>query len=141
MNEQKQEQLQKVLQEHPELNDRLKAMTADSQTELQEKMIELLKEYGVVLTAEDFKMPEGKLSDDELAAVAGGGGCGCWGGGGGDYLICGCVLVGSGGIKGIEDLSDYGGCVCVGDGVGATNWGNVTPHEITDKEELDIISW
>ena len=71
MNERKQEQLQKVLQEHPELNDRLKAITADSQTEVQEKMIELLKEYGVVLTAEDFKAPEGELSDDELGAVAG----------------------------------------------------------------------
>ena len=86
MNEQKQEQLQKVLQEHPELNDKLKAITADSQAEAQEKTIELLKEYGVVLTAEDFKMPEGKLSDDELAAVAGGGGCGgrCAGG----YSLC-----------------------------------------------------
>ena len=63
MNEQKQkqEQLQKVLQEHPELNDRLKAITADSQTELQEKVIELLKEYGVVLTAEDFKCQRAKM--------------------------------------------------------------------------------
>ena len=43
MNEQKQEQLQKVLQEHPELNDKLKAITADSQAEAQEKTIELLK--------------------------------------------------------------------------------------------------
>ena len=141
MNDQKQEQLQKIMQEYPEINDKIKELHADSQSKMQEQMIELMKEYGVELTEEDFKEPSEKLSDDELEAVSGGGGCGCWGGGGGDYLICGCVLVGSGGIKGIEDLSDYGGCVCVGDGVGATNWGNVTPHEITDKEELDIISW
>ena len=70
----KQEQLQKVLQEHPELGDKLKAITADSPAEVQEKTIELLKEYGVALTAEDFKAPSGELSDDELGAVAGGGG-------------------------------------------------------------------
>ena len=67
----KQEQLQKVLQEHPELGDKLKAISADSQ--MQEKMIEILKEYGVVLTAYDFKVAEGELSDDDLNAVAGGG--------------------------------------------------------------------
>ena len=125
MNEQKQEQLQKVLQEHPELNDKLKAITADSQAEAQEKTIELLKEYGVVLTAEDFKMPEGKLSDDELAAVAGGGGCGCTGigGGGGDDLICGCFLAGAGSVdrRGVD--ASLGGCVCVTAGAGATNRG------------------
>ena len=122
MNEQKQEQLQKVLQEHPELNDRLKAITADSQTELQEKVIELLKEYGVILTAEDFKAPEGELSDDELNAVAGGGGCGCavGGGGGGDELVCVCVLGGSGSIPGCYDPSQ-GGCICAVAGAGATN--------------------
>ena len=122
MNEQKQEQLQKVLQEHPELNDRLKAITADSQTELQEKMIELLKEYGVVLTAEDFKAPEGELSDDELAAVAGGGGCGCafGGGGGGDGLGCVCLMSGAGDIQNGHP-NTHGLCVCPIVGVGASN--------------------
>ena len=118
MNEQKQkqEQLQKVLQEHPELNDRLKAITADSQTELQEKMIELLKEYGVVLNAEDFKAPEGELSDDELEVVAGGGICICplVGGGSGEGLVCACT---GGGIGGAHNAIP---CVCVLWGDGAT---------------------
>ena len=113
MNEQKQEQLQKVLQEHPELNDKLKAITADSQAEAQEKTIELLKEYGVVLTAEDFKMPEGKLSDDELAAVAGGGG-------GGDGLGCFCLMSGAGDIQNGHP-NTHGLCVCPIVGVGASN--------------------
>ena len=118
----KQEQLQKLLQEHPELGDKLKAIATDSQTQMQEKMIELLKEYGVVLTAEDFKAPEGELSDDELNAVAGGGGCGCavGGGGGGDELVCVCVLGGSGSIPGCYDPSQ-GGCICAVAGAGATN--------------------
>ena len=118
----KQEQLQKGLQEHPELGDKLKAIATDSQTEMQEKMIELLKEYGVILTAEDFKAPEGELSDDELNAVAGGGGCGCavGGGGGGDELVCVCVLGGSGSIPGCYDPSQ-GGCICAVAGAGATN--------------------
>lgn len=124
MNEQKQELLQKVLQEHPEINDRLKAINADSQTEMQEKMIELLKEYGVALTAEDLKVPSGKLSDDELAAVAGGGGCGCpvAGGGGGDGLKCVCVVGGGGGIKGVD--ASEGMCFCLAAGAGATNRGD-----------------
>ena len=118
----KQEQLQKVLQEHPELGDKLKAIATDSQTQMQEKMIELLKEYGVILTAEDFKAPVGELSDDELNAVAGGGGCGCavGGGGGGDELVCVCVLGGSGSIPGCYDPSQ-GGCICAVAGAGATN--------------------
>ena len=118
----KQEQLQKVLQEHPELGDKLKAIATDSQTQMQEKMIEILKEYGVSFTAEDFKAPEGELSDDELNEVAGGGGCGCavGGGGGGDELVCVCVLGGSGSIPGCYDPSQ-GGCICAVAGAGATN--------------------
>ena len=119
----KQEQLQKVLQEHPELGDKLKAIATGSQTQMQEKMIELLKEYGVSLTAEDFKAPEGELSDDELNAVAGGGGCGCGvaGGGGGDEIICVCVAGGTGFVIGSGGLNEQGGCVCVAAGAGATN--------------------
>ena len=117
----KQEQLQKVLQEHPELGDKLKAIATDSQ--MQEKMIEILKEYGVVLTTEDFKAPEGELSDDELNAVAGGGGCGCpaVGGGGGDELVCVCIAGGTGCVIGSYGLNSQGGCVCVAAGAGATN--------------------
>ncbi|MGN0691298.1 MAG: hypothetical protein ACI4K7_03000 [Oscillospiraceae bacterium] len=60
------------MQEHPEINDKIKELRANIQEEMQAKMIELLKEYGVELTAEDFKAPGGELSDDELNAVAGG---------------------------------------------------------------------
>ena len=119
----KQEQLQKILQEHPELGDKLKAIATDSQTQMQEKMIEILKEYGVVLTAEDFKAPEGELSDDELNAVAGGGGCGCpvVGGGGGDEIICVCIAGGTGFVIGSGGLNEQGGCICAVAGAGATN--------------------
>ena len=84
MNKKKQEQLKKVMQEHPEINEMIKELRADSQEEMQAKMIELLKEYGVELTAEDLKAPCGELSDDELNAVAGGKitpGCLCISGG------------------------------------------------------------
>ena len=119
----KQEQLQKVLQEHPELGDKLKAIATDSQTQMQEKMIEILKEYGVSFTAEDFKAPEGELSDDELHAVAGGGGCGCpvVGGGGGDDLTCVCIAGGTGYVRGCGGFSLEGGCFCAVAGAGATN--------------------
>ena len=119
----KQEQLQKVLQEHPELGDKLKAIATESQTQMQEKMIEILKEYGVSFTAEDFKAPEGELSDDELHAVAGGGGCGCpvVGGGGGDDLTCVCIAGGTGYVRGCGGFSLEGGCFCAVAGAGATN--------------------
>ena len=121
----KQEQLQKVLQEHPELGDKLKAIATDSQTQMQEKMIEILKEYGVSFTAEDFKAHEGELSDDELNAVAGGGGCGCAaiGGGGGDDLTCVCIAGGTGYVRGCGGFSLEGGCFCALAGAGATNRG------------------
>ena len=121
----KQEQLQKVLQEHPELGDKLKAIATDSQTQMQEKMVEILKEYGVSFTAEDFKAPEGELSDDELNAVAGGGGCGCAaiGGGGGDDLTCVCIAGGTGYVRGCGGFSLEGGCFCALAGAGATNRG------------------
>ena len=119
----KQEQLQKVLQEHPELGDKLKAIATESQTQMQEKMIEILKEYGVSFTVEDFKAPEGELSDDELHAVAGGGGCGCAaiGGGGGDDLTCVCIAGGTGYVRGCGGYSLEGGCFCAVAGAGATN--------------------
>ena len=136
----KQQQLQKVIQEHPEINDRLKEIHADSQTEIQEKIIALIKEYGVELTAEDFKAPSGELSDDELKAVAGGGGCGCWagGGGGGDGLFCACAIIGGGDVldastlairKANEQDRNVGYCGCLGPGAGATNWGDIDPYE------------
>lgn len=95
MNDKRQEQLKKVIQEHPEINDRIKELRADSQSELQAQMIELLKEYGVELTAEDFKAPCEEFSDDELNAVAGGvftPGCACLSNGtgmGGRHMLTG----------------------------------------------------
>lgn len=131
MNNPKQEQLQKIMHEHPEINDKIKELHADSQSEMQEQMIVLLKEYGVELTDEDFKAPGGELSDDELEAVSGGGGCGCpvFGGGGGDYLKCVCVIGGLGNIvvNGVKYPVDYGGCLCPAAGAGATNWGDDHP--------------
>ena len=86
-------------------------------------MIEILKEYGVLFTTEDFKAPEGELSDDELNAVAGGGGCGCpvVGGGGGDDLTCVCIAGGTGYVRGCGGFSLEGGCFCALAGAGATN--------------------
>ncbi len=65
-----------------------------------EEIIALGKEHGITLTDVDFEIPEGKLSDDELAAVAGGGECLCAMGGGGKAgdgdKVCACVLAGWG---------------------------------------------
>ena len=69
------ENLKKFLEEaskNEELKARLAALT-DKETTV-EKAIELAKEYGFTLTAEDFKPADGaELSLDELDSVAGGG--------------------------------------------------------------------
>ncbi|WP_035779153.1 Nif11-like leader peptide family RiPP precursor [Butyrivibrio sp. MC2013] len=69
------ENLKKFLEEaskNEELKTKLEALTdKDTATE---KAIEIAKEYGFTLTAEDFKETQGAvLSDDELDQVAGGG--------------------------------------------------------------------
>ena len=69
------ENLKKFLEEaskNEELKARLAALT-DKETAV-EKAIELAKEYGFTLTAEDFQPADGaELSLDELDSVAGGG--------------------------------------------------------------------
>ena len=69
------ENLKKFLEEaskNEELKARLAALT-DKETTV-EKAIELAKEYGFTLTAEDFQPADGaELSLDELDSVAGGG--------------------------------------------------------------------
>ena len=69
------ENLKKFLEEaskNEELKARLAALT-DKETAV-EKTIELAKEYGFTLTAEDFQPADGaELSLDELDSVAGGG--------------------------------------------------------------------
>ena len=68
------ENLKKFLEEaskNEELKTKLKALT-DKDTDT-EKAIEIAKEYGFTLTAEDFKETQGAvISDDELDQVAGG---------------------------------------------------------------------
>lgn len=54
-------------------------------------------ELGIPLTAADFDLQQGELSEDELAAVVGAGKCSCAVGGGGaddGAGVCACVLVG-----------------------------------------------
>lgn len=67
-------------------------------------VIPLAKENGFDLTADDFAMNEGEISDRELADVAGGG-------------FCGCPVVGGGGGTDANDGNTYG-CACVGYGQG-----------------------
>ena len=77
------ENLKKFLEEaskNEELKAKLSALT-DKETAV-EKVIELAKEYGFTLTAEDFQPAEGaELSLDELDSVAGGSVCLLFGGG------------------------------------------------------------
>ena len=68
------ENLKKFLEEaskNEELKTKLEALT-DKET-AGERAVEIAKEYGFTLTAEDFKSAEGEeLSVDELEQVAGG---------------------------------------------------------------------
>ena len=94
------ENLKKLLEEasrNEELTSKLEGLT-DKDTAL-EKTIEIAKEYGFDLTAEDFSTEDGEeLSIDEAETVAGGSTF-CFGfGAGGKY--CGCVAVGGGDSEG-----------------------------------------
>lgn len=66
-------------------------------------IIPLAKEAGCDLTAEDFAVYEGEISDRELADVAGG--------------SCFCAVAGAGGGTDGSDGNTYG-CACVGYGQG-----------------------
>ena len=76
-------------------------------------LIEMAKEMGIALTAEDFQKPVEELSDDELETVSGGGdvSCACAMGGGGtkdgNDKTCACVLAGAGYSKSGRER-----CVC-----------------------------
>ena len=76
-------------------------------------LIEMAKDMGITLTAEDFKKNPEELDDDELDAVAGGGdvSCACAMGGGGtkdsNDKTCACVLAGAGYSKSGSER-----CVC-----------------------------
>ena len=82
------ENLKKFLEEASK-NEELKASltTLTDKDTAVEKAIEIAKEYGFTLTAENFQPADGaELSLDELDSVAGGSGCVC-------------ILFGSGGNK------------------------------------------
>ena len=65
--------------------------------ETPEAVIALAAENGFTLTQEDLKQEpaSGKISDDELEAVAGGKTCSCFFGGGGEWSG-GCIVSGVG---------------------------------------------
>ena len=90
-----------------------------SKTETPEAVIALAKKMGFTLTAEDLKAEEtwSEISDDEMAAVAGGKLCSCFLGGGGtgddNEKTCACVAGGGG-----EWKDGNCRCVCVAAGSG-----------------------
>ncbi len=90
------ENLKKFLEEaskNEELKAKLAALT-DKETAV-EKAVEIAKEYGFTLTAEDFQPTDGaKLSLDELDQVAGGAKC-IAGWPGQDDSNCFCVAMGN----------------------------------------------
>jgi predicted ribosomally synthesized peptide with nif11-like leader len=92
MNE-KMEKLSKLASEDKELKTKLQKAS-------KEQIVALAKEHGITLMEADFETPKGKVSDDELEAVAGGGSCVCVMGGGGTKgegeQTCACVLAGWG---------------------------------------------
>ena len=92
------ENLKRFLEEaskNEELKARLAALT-DKETAVA-KAVELAKEYGFTLTAEDFQPTDGaKLSLDELESVAGGDAWCPAGWPGQDDSNCYCVMFGNG---------------------------------------------
>lgn len=108
------------------LIERLRALNEETE------IIAMAAEFGIVLTAADFGLPEGEMSTRELADVTGGadsGGCGCLlaGGGGGtqmdgDTYGCACVGYGQGGDGSADDFT----CWCTGAGEGNLNNGEDT---------------
>lgn len=126
MNKEKQENLIKFMNEHPELQEKLYQLAKENPEHIYEKIIDELNAAGFEISLDDLKKPSGELSEDELNAVAGGGGCACAAGGygGGDRLYCWCVIYGNGGIDYMDYFSKYGYCICPAAGAGATNWGD-----------------
>lgn len=83
----------------PELSAKLGDMS-------QEEVIAVAAAKGIVLTEEDFKLPEGELDEAEQENVAGGSGS-----------TCRCFAAGGGGGTDSNDGNTYG-CACVGYGQG-----------------------
>ena len=91
------ENLKKFLEEaskNEELKAKLEALT-DKETAV-DKTIEIAREYGFALTAEDFQPLKGEeLSLDELDQVAGG-----W------VMTCGKQQINNSGVGGVDDITD-----------------------------------
>lgn len=83
--------------------------------------IEIAKDAGFSLSAEDFEENAGgELSEDELASVAGGKYCYCFIGGGGeasepDNKTCACVSYGYGKYDGEKKTRCF--CILTGEGI------------------------
>lgn len=77
------------IEQHKKIADKDEAIAA---------AVEKAAELGIPLSAADFEAPEGELSEDEMAAVAGAGKCSCAVGGGGSAdsssNVCACVVFG-----------------------------------------------
>ncbi len=112
---------------NPEVKEKAKTRQAEGEEAVKAVTVSLAKEYGFDLTDNDFKIPEGELSEQELQDIAGGGqgphtgGCYCvlaGGGGGtqtdGDIYGCACAGYGQGGDGSADDFT----CYCVGYGEG-----------------------
>ena len=117
----------KLVESDPAWLDQLKA--APSKETAVELCLAKAKELGVELSDNDFATPEGELSEDELASVAGGGECFCdiLGGGTSDDSrdskgrvdeACGCVVGGYGSYDNNGDSETR--CVCAQLGAGAS---------------------
>ena len=79
----------KEVENNAELKARLSALPDEEASK--EKVVEIAKEYGFTLTAEDYEVGNAEnISDEELAAVAGGS---CFFGGVVDGR-CGCAIIG-----------------------------------------------
>lgn len=77
------------MQQHRNIVDRDEAISA---------AIAKANELGTPLSEDDFKAPQGEMSEGELAAIAGAGRCSCAVGGGGSADsasdVCACVIIG-----------------------------------------------
>jgi len=68
--------------------------------EVKEKIIEIGKKFGFDISSEDFDKPEGELTEEDVAKVAGGISAGCF------LSNAGCTVIG--------EIGSDGGCIILG---------------------------
>lgn len=96
---------------NPDLIEKAKQLKADDPEKATEIAIAFAKENGFELSEDDFEISEGKLSANELNAVAGGGTCAC--------------VIGGGGTEDDSYASGYDNkCCCIVGGFGYDIWGD-----------------